>query len=400
MDNLETKVASTDAGHDDVLIAFEAFKQANDERLEQIEQRMSADVVTTEKVDRINKALDELILKSRRPQLSAEAAQEPSEHKRAFDSYIRKGESQGLAALEAKAMSIGSASDGGYLVPSQTEAEIGRLLSKASPLRQICDVRQVSSSTYLKPFNTNGIASGWTSETATPAQTATATLAQLQFPTMELFAQPAATQSLLDDSIVNLDEWVAREVETVFAEQETDAFTNGDGTTKPKGFMSYTKVAQGSWSWGNTGYIATGVAGAFPASNPSDKLVDLIYALRAGYRQNARFVLSRATQNALRKFKDGQGNYLWKPAATADGQATLMEFPVVELEYMPDIETGAHALAFGDFKRGYLIVDRVGVRMLRDPYSSKPYVLFYTTKRVGGGMQDFDAIKTLKFDVS
>ena len=400
MDNLETKVAGNDASHDDVLIAFEAFKDANDDRLAQIEKRMSADVVTNEKVDRINKTLDDLILKSRRPQLAAEPKIEISEHKRAFDAYIRKGESHGLSAIEAKAMSVGSSSDGGYLVPSQTEAEIGRLLSRASPMRQICDVRQVSGSLYYKPFNTNGITSGWTTEVGARAQTATPTLAQLQFPTMELFAQPAASQTLLDDSIVNLDQWVAQEVEVVFAEQETDAFTNGDGITRPKGFMSYTKVAQSSWSWGNTGYVATGVAGAFAATNPSDKIVDLIYSLKAGYRQNARFVMSRGTQNQVRKFKDGQGNYLWKPAATLDGNATLMEFPVVEMEFMPDIATAVHAMAFGDFKRGYLIVDRVGVRMLRDPYSSKPYVLFYTTKRVGGGMQDFDAIKTLKFDVS
>ncbi len=225
-------------------------------------------------------------------------------------------------------------------------------------------------------------------------------LAELLFPTMELYAQPAATQALLDDSVVNLDEWIAREVETVFAEQESEAFIVGNGVNKPKGFMDYTKVANASWTWGNTGYIATGVAGAFAASNPSDKLVDVIYGLKAGYRQNGRWMLNRSTQAAIRKFKDTQGNYLWQPAATADGNASLLSFPVVESEYMPDIATDAHAIAFGDFKRGYLIVDRVGVRMLRDPYSTKPYVLFYTTKRVGGGIQDFDAIKTLKFGLT
>jgi HK97 family phage major capsid protein len=217
---------------------------------------------------------------------------------------------------------------------------------------------------------------------------------------MELYAMPAATQALLDDSIVNLDEWIAREVETVFAEQETDAFINGDGVTKPKGFLAYTKVAQASWTWGNTGYIATGVAGGFPATTPSDKLVDMIYALKAGYRQNARWIINRATQSQIRKFKDAQNNYLWQPAATADGNATLLTFPVVESEFMPDIATDVHALAFGDFRRGYLVVDRVGVRILRDPYSTKPYVLFYTTKRIGGGIQDFDAIKTLKFGLT
>ncbi len=400
MDTLETKVASASNSYDDVFNAFEAFKDANDDRLDQIEKRMSADVVTTEKVERINKALDELILKSRRPALGVDSHTEPTEHKRAFDTYVRKGETNGLAAIESKAMSVGSNADGGYLVPTEVEAAIGRLLSKASPMRAIADVRQVSATLYKKPFNTNGTSAGWIGEAAGRPQTGSATLSELQFPTMELYAMPAATQALLDDSIVNIDEWIAREVETVFAEQETDAFLNGDGITRPKGILSYTKVAQGSWSWGNTGYIASGVAGGFAASNPTDKIVDLIYATKAGYRQNAKFLVSRATQAQVRKFKDAQGNYLWQPAATADGNAMLLNFPVVESEYMPDIATDAFAMGFGDFKRGYLIVDRVGVRILRDPYSTKPYVLFYTTKRVGGGMQDFDAIKLMKFGVS
>jgi HK97 family phage major capsid protein len=385
---------------DDIFTAFEAFKDANDERLQQIEKRMSADVVTVEKVERINKKLDELTLKARRPAIGDTVKAEPTEHKRAFEQYVRKGEVQGLFDLEAKAMSIGSNPDGGYLVPQETEAEIGRLLSRASPIRAIADVRQVSSAIYKKPFVTTGAAAGWVGEAAARPQTNSPTLAELSFPTMELYAQPAATQALLDDSVVNLDEWIAREIETVFAEQETEAFINGDGVNRPKGFMTYPKIANATWSWGNTGYIATGVAGAFAAANPSDKLLDVIYALKAGYRKNARWVLNRSVQGAIRKFKDSQGNYLWQPAATADGSATLLGFPVVESEYMPDIATDAHAIAFGDFKRGYLVVDRVGVRVLRDPYSTKPYVLFYTTKRVGGGMQDFDAVKTLKFGLT
>src|SRR5690606_13960378 len=135
----------------------------------------------------------------------------------------------------------------------------------------------------------------------------------------------------------------------------------------------------------------------FPASHPSDALVDLVYALKAGYRQNAHFVMNRKTQGAIRKFKDIDGNYLWQPPAAPGGRAMLMGFPVVEAEDMPDIANGATPIAFGDFRRGYLVVDRAGVRVLRDPYSAKPYVLFYITKRVGGGVQDFDAIKLMKF---
>jgi HK97 family phage major capsid protein len=159
-------------------------------------------------------------------------------------------------------------------------------------------------------------------------------------------------------------------------------------------------VANSSWSWGNVGYIATGAAGAFSATNPSDALVDLIYAVKAGYRQNGSFVMNRKTQSVIRKFKDTAGNYLWAPPSGAGQRATLMGFPVVEAEDMPDIAANSYSIAFGDFRRGYLVVDRVGVRILRDPYSAKPYVLFYTTKRVGGGIQDFDAIKLMKFAVS
>ena len=400
MDILETKVVQPAADYGDVLTAFEAFKDANDDRLAQIEKRQSADVVTTEKVDRINKSLDDLILKSRRPQLGSEPKLEFTEHKKAFDSYVRKGDSFALNAMEAKAMSVGSGQDGGYLVPPETEVEIGRLISKASPFRDICDVRQISAMVHNKPFNTNGHQAGWTGETSSRPQTTSATLANLQFQTMELYAMPAATQALLDDSIVNIDDWMAKECQIVFGEQETNAFTNGDGITQPKGLLTYPKVAQSAWTWGNTGYLATGVAGGFSATAPSDKLIDLVYAVKAGYRAEGRFMMSRNTQGQIRKFKDNQNEYIWQPGAAADKNPTLMGFPVTENEYMPDIATGIFGVAFGNFRRGYLVVDRIGVRILRDPYTAKPYVLFYVTKRVGGGVQDFDAIKMLKFDVS
>jgi HK97 family phage major capsid protein len=196
---------------------------------------------------------------------------------------------------------------------------------------------------------------------------------------------------------VDIDQWIGDEVESAFAEQEGTAFVNGDGVNKPKGFLASPTVDNASWSWGNLGFITTGAPGAFPASNPSDKLIELIYTLKSGYRQNAVFVMNRKTQSAIRKFKDTNGNYLWQPPAGAGQGATLMSFPVVEAEDMPDIAANSLSIAFGDFRRGYLVVDRAGVRVLRDPYSAKPYVLFYTTKRVGGGVQDYDAIKLLKF---
>jgi len=401
---LETKVA-----FGDMMQAFEAFKEANDERLSQIEARMGADVVTTEKVERINRAvdeakarLDELTLKARRPQLSGHEEQQPSsrEHKQAFESYVRKGEAQGLTGLEAKAFSVSSNPDGGFLVPPEIETEIGRRVSNFSPIRAISSVRQVSAPSYRKPFNVAGFATGWVGETAARPETATPALAEIQFPTMELYAMPSATQSLLDDAAVNIDQWIAEEVQLAFAEQEGAAFVNGNGVNRPKGFLDYTKVTDASWSWGNIGYLPTGVAGNFAASNPSDRLFDLVYSLKAGHRQNAVWVMNRRTQSAIRKIKDTTGNYMWEPAARPDGRATLMGFAVSESEAMPDIATDSFGLAFGDFGQGYLVVDRVGVRVLRDPYSAKPYVLFYTTKRVGGGVQNFEAIKLMRFGVS
>jgi HK97 family phage major capsid protein len=189
-------------------------------------------------------------------------------------------------------------------------------------------------------------------------------------------------------------------VEQVFATQEGTAFVTGDGNNKPKGFLSYNTVVNSSYNWGNIGYIESGSTGAFPTTNPSDVLVDLIYAVNSGYRQNAVFVMNRKTQSAIRKFKDTTGNYLWQPPTLAGGKASLMTFPVIEAEDMPDIAANSLSIAFGDFYRGYLVVDRAGVTILRDPYTAKPYVLFYTTKRVGGGVQDFDAIKLVKFAAS
>ena len=208
---------------------------------------------------------------------------------------------------------------------------------------------------------------------------------------------PAATSMLLDDAAVDIDAWIGEEVETVFAEQEGAAFINGDGVNQPSGLLTNTTVAESSWSWGNLGYVATGSDGAFPGSDASDILIENIYALKAGYRQNANWVMNRKTQAEIRKLKDADGNYLWQAPAGAGASASLMGFPLVEAEDMPDIASDSLSIAFGDFRRGYLIVDRSGVRVLRDPYSAKPYVLFYTTKRVGGGVQDFDAIKLLKF---
>jgi len=388
-------------GNDEMLRIFEAYRQANDERVAAIE-RGKPDPLFEEKMARMDAKLDSLTVKQARPPLGSERRETHStrEHKAAFETYVRAGESAGLRALETKALSAGSNPDGGYLVPDETETEIGRRLTLISPIRSIAGVRQISGNVYKKPFMTAGPAVGWVGETDTRSQTTSPTLAELSFPAMELYAMPAASATLLEDSAVNIDEWIAGEVEQVFAAQEGTAFVNGDGTNKPKGFLSYTIVAEASWAWTKIGYVATGTAGDFDADAPIDAVIDLVYALKSGYRQNGNFVMNRKTQAKVRKLKDADGQYLWSPPTQVGGRASLLTYPVVEAEDMPDIAANAYAIAFGDFRRGYLVVDRAGVRVLRDPFSAKPYVLFYTTKRVGGGVQDFDAIKLLKFAAS
>ena len=405
----ETKMAATPSpaayGIEEFRSAFEAFKQANDARLAEIEQKHSADVLLSEKVERINAALDEqkaamdrIALSQSRPMLEAPAPVLPEAGKKAWDRYMRQGDASRL--IEAKQLSAGSGPDGGYATPDGTAQHITRLLSEASPMRQIAEVRTVGSSSFKKPISRGGAAAGWAAETAARPETQTPTLDLIAFPAAELYAMPAATQSLLDDGFADIDQWLAEEVRDVFATQETTAFVAGDGLGKPKGFMAYTQVADASHVWGDIGYVATGVDGAFAATDPIDALIDLIYAPKSVYRTGAHFVMNRRTVSVVRKFKDLDGNYIWQPATAAGQPSSLLGYPVTEIEDMPDIASGASAIAFGDFKRGYLIVDRAGVRVVRDPYSSKPFVLFYTTKKVGGGVQDFNAIKVLKFALS
>ncbi len=406
-ENMEVKASITPAAGDitgmfnEFMAAFEEFKQTNDQRLNEIEKRFNSDIITEDKLNRLNNvldmhksAIDRAILERARPSLEGGISLDNSndEYKQAFSAYVKKG--------EEKALSIGSNPDGGYLVPDETEVEIARLMKEVSPIRSIAGNRIISTTNFKKPISISGPSVGWVGESDVRSETASQTLAEITYATMELYAMPAATANFLDDAAVDVGQWIADEVNLAFAEQESTAFVNGDGVNKPKGFLSETIVDEAAWSWGNIGYVPTGEAGAFLTGNESDALIDLVYALKSGYRQNAKWVMNRSTQATIRKLKDADGNYIWQPSINPQGRATLLGFEVVEAEDMPDIATDSTSIAFGDFKRGYLIVDRRGVNILRDPYSSKPYVLFYTTKRVGGGVADYDAIKLLKFSVS
>lgn len=394
-------MAAPASGAEAIARAFESYKEANDARLAAIEQGR-ADVLLDEKVDRIDRALVEqkaaierLALAARRPALAADPRE--SEYKSAWGAYLRRGDESAVARFEGKSLSIGG--DAGFTAPPELDRLIEVRLKAASPMRGIATVITTSANVFKKPVATAHSGSNWVAETAARSETSTPTLAVIDFPTAELYANLAATQALLEDAYVNIEEWIAGEVEEAFSAQERLAFVDGDGVNKPKGFLRHTTVVDASHAWDKIGYLATGVAGAFPASNPVDKLLDLVFAPKAQFRQNARFVLNRKTLAAIRKLKDASGNYIWQPTEGGAG-SSILGYPVAEIEEMPDIAADKFAIAFGDFQRGYLIVDRAGVRVLRDPFTAKPYVLFYVTKRVGGGVQNFDAIKLLKFGVS
>jgi HK97 family phage major capsid protein len=388
----ETKAAMA-VGERELMAAFEDYKAANDARLNAIETRGAPDPLISEKLARLDRQIERLMRQVSRPDASAGPENPvPTEHKSAWGLYLRRGDESGLARLDTKALSAGTDAQGGYVAPAELDRLIEARLQEASPMRQIASVRQTSAGVFRKPVSL-GADAAWAAETgARTVGLGEPGLALLEFPAAELYAMPAATQTLLDDAFVDIDEWLAGEVEGAFAAQESAAFVTGDGVGKPKGFLGYDIVPEATHEWGQIG----SVAGNFGAANAADQILDLIYTPRSQFRANGRFVMNRRTVAAVRKLKDGDGRYLWQPGQGGEA-ATLMGYPVSEVEDMPDIGTGKAAIAFGDFRRGYLIVDRQGARVLRDPYSAKPYVLFYTTKRVGGGVQNFDAIKVMVF---
>jgi HK97 family phage major capsid protein len=397
--------ADVRAATGEMMAAFEALKAANDARLEEIERRGAADPLLEAKLvkietslDRQRTALERLALEQSRPMMGEDPLKGDPEHKSAWGAYLRRGDDAGLHRIELKSVNVGTESQGGYVAPPELDRLIEQRLMASSPMRQIAQVRQTSATVFRKPVSL-GAQSAWAAETAARPETTAPTLDLLEFPAAELYAMPAATQTLLDDAYADIDEWLADECEASFAAQESAAFVTGNGSNKPKGFLDYEMIADASHAWDKIGFILSGGAGAFASADPADRLIDLIYALKPQFRANARFVMNRRTISAVRKLKDGDDNYLWRPGMAGEA-ASLLGYPVTEIEDMPDIAADAFAVAFGDFRRGYLIVDRQGARVLRDPYTAKPYVLFYTTKRVGGGVQNFDAIKVMKFAAS
>jgi HK97 family phage major capsid protein len=387
--------------------AHAEFKAEHKKEMDDLKKGMG-DVVQSEKVERINgelskmqKAIDDLnaMLAAAKVGGGGGDPSDPvrAEHAKAFERFFRRGVDADLRDLEVKAkLTSGSEPDGGYVVPIEMATTIDRVLAAVSTVRSLSTVMQLSAPTYKKMVNMGGAAHGWVGEEEARPETSTPVLRALEFNVMEIYAQPAATQATLDDASINIEQWLADEVSQTFADQEGAAFVSGNGVRRPRGILAYPTVLNANYAWGSLGYVKTGAAADFAASAPADTFLDLVYSLKAGYRRNASFLMNDVIVARLRKFKDGQSNYLWQPSMTIGEPATFAGYAVNTDDNMPNVAANAFPVAFGDFRRGYLILDRIGIRVLRDPYTSKGNVLFYTTKRVGGGVQNFEAIKLMK----
>lgn len=333
-----------------------------------------------------------------RPGLST-TAEADVPHKKAFSAYLRSGKDDAMRALdiEGKSLSTTVAGDGGYLVDPQTANQISSVLYATASLRAIANVVAVESTAFDVLVDHGDVGSGWANEATEAAESDTPQLDRISIPLHELSAMPKASQRLLDDSAFDVEGWLGRKIADKFSRAEAAAFVNGNGIDKPKGFLMENTAIENNWSWGTLGYVLTGADGDFSATDPANALIDLVYALGARYRANASFVMNSRTAGAVRKMRDGDGRFIWTEAITASEPSRLLGYPVVIVEDMPDIATGANAIAFGDFAQGYTIAERPDLRIMRDPFTAKPHVLFYATKRVGGAVTDFEAIKLLKF---
>ena len=431
--------------------AFEEFKKAHAEELKEIKSRGAADPVLTQRLERMEKSMDtaieakaaieakidaerkereelekrlsrpgqgggekgglELEVKAFNDTLRSEAAEKGrhyhdvdakgyGEYKSAFEAMLRKNEKL-LSADEVKTLSVGSDPDGGYLVTPDMSGRIVKKVYETSPVRQFASVMTISTDALEGTEDLGEAGAGYAGEHSQGSDSTTPQFGRWRIPVHIIDTEPKATQQLLDDSTVDVEAWLSMKVADKFARFENSEFVNG-AANRIRGFIGgYSTAADtGAVPWGSLGYIFTGVAGDFASTNPGDKMIDLVAALKNEYLGNSRWFTSRAVITKIRKFKDGQGNYMWQPAFVAGQPETIMGYPVSRMEDMPALATNSLSLAFGDLGQAYQIVDRQGIRVLRDPYTAKPYVKFYTTRRTGGGIVNFEALKLMKFGTS
>lgn len=359
---------------------FKGFQAELQTKFQQTEERLTM--------------LDRKTMTAARPQLAG-GVDQGAPHQKAFNAYVRSGDDDGLRGLEldGKALSTAINSDGGYLVDPATSESVKSVLNATASIRSIASVVNVEATSYDVLVDRGEVGSGWATETASLTETDTPLIDRITIPLHELSALPKASQRLLDDSAFDIEGWLAGRIADNFSRAEASSFINGDGLDKPKGFLAHTSVDNDVWVWGNLGYVPTGIDGALTA----DSIISLVYALGATYRANATFVMNSKTVGIVRRLKDSDGRFLWSDGLAAGQPAVLMGYPVLVAEDMPDVGIDANAIAFGDFAAGYTVAERPDLRILRDPFSAKPHVLFYATKRVGGDVSDFAAIKLLKF---
>ncbi len=418
-------------GLDGIKTAFEEFKTANDARIEAIEKGQP-DPLLEEKVAKLNEALDQKeqtlnerikgveTLAARRTasndggeDLDAKAFEwaarnakargiavpeqygntELKEYRQAFQAFMRKGDA--AEAQHAKALSVGVDPDGGYTVMPDTSGRIVQKIFETSPMRQVAAVQTIGTDSLEGLFDLDEASANWVGETASRTETDTPVLAKWRIPVHELYAFPFATQKVLDDGMIDLESWLSAKVSDKFSRTENAAFVNGNGVGKPRGFLTY---GAGTTIPGTIERQYTGADGAFAAApNGGDVLLNTIYSMKQAYRSGARWHMAREVVGTVRKLKNSDGDYLWAPGIAVGQPATLLGFPVLEFDDMPSLGTDSLSIAFANMAEGYQIVDRQGIRVLRDPYTNKPYVGFYTVKRTGGDVINFEAIKLIAF---
>lgn len=375
--------------------AIHDFKALNDAALKDVQAKGQAAADKLAQVDRANDEITKLQTELKAMQTAmarhSQGAEDDrkdkkSAHAQAFEAFARKGKMP--TAEEFKTMSVDSDIDGGFLVTPEMSTEIVKKVFESSPMRQLASVQTISTDSLEIIQDLQELASGWVGETQARPNTGTPQINKISIAVHELYASPLITQKLLDDAAWNMESYLSEKVSEKFARDEATAFVSGDGVMKPKGILSY---AAGT-AYGEVEQVNSGSAAALTP----DGLINLSYALKGDYKKNASWLMKRATVKSVRKFKDTQNRYLWEPGLNGKTQDSILGFPIYEANDMQDEAANALAVAFGDFKQGYQIVDRIGIRVLRDAYTAKPYVMFYTTKRVGGAVKNFEAIKLQK----